>query len=203
MGAELGSKTNPLLVSCRSGARESMPGMMDTVLNLGLNDETVQGLARLADERFAFDSYRRFVHMYSDVVLGVPHERFETRLEHLKERRGVELDTELRAADWREVIDEYLALVEEHTGRAFPQDPQEQLWGAVGAVFQSWGNDRAVRYRRIHGLPDSPITNITLSDISLQAETDLDVRNADNPTYVRVTRDIRKGVAPAKRPGEH
>jgi pyruvate,orthophosphate dikinase len=155
MGARFGDPERPLLVSVRSGARASMPGMMDTVLNLGLNDETVQGLARLADERFAFDSYRRFVHMYSDVVLGVPHERFETRLEHLKERRGVELDTQLRAADWREVIDEYLALVEEHTGRAFPQDPQEQLWGAVGAVFRSWGNDRAVRYRRIHGLPDS------------------------------------------------
>jgi pyruvate,orthophosphate dikinase len=124
------------------------------VLNLGLNDETVQGLARLADERFALDSYRRFIHMYGDVVLGVPHERFETRLEHLKERRGLELDTELTGADWREVIGEYLRLVEEHTGSPFPQDPVDQLWGAVGAVFRSWGNDRAVRYRRIHGVPD-------------------------------------------------
>src|SRR5262245_52765006 len=154
VGSKLGDADRPLLVSVRSGARASMPGMMDTVLNLGLNDATVQGLARLADERFAFDSYRRFIHMYSDVVLGVPHERFETRLEHLKERRGIELDTELSAADWREVIAEYLALVAEQTGRPFPQDPAEQLWGAVAAVFRSWGNDRAVRYRRIHGIPD-------------------------------------------------
>ena len=154
MGMRFGDPARPLLVSVRSGARASMPGMMDTVLNLGLNDATVQGLARLADERFALDSYRRFIHMYGDVVLGVPHERFETRLEHLKERRGIELDTELSPADWREVIGEYLRLVEEHTGRAFPQDPADQLWGAVGAVFHSWGNDRAVRYRRIHGMPD-------------------------------------------------
>jgi pyruvate, orthophosphate dikinase len=154
MGARFGDVERPLLLSVRSGARASMPGMMDTVLNLGLNDETVQGLARLADERFAFDSYRRFIHMYADVVLGVPHERFETRLEHLKERRGIELDTELSATDWREVIGEYLALVKEQTGRPFPQDPAEQLWGAVAAVFRSWGNDRAVRYRRIHAIPD-------------------------------------------------
>jgi pyruvate,orthophosphate dikinase len=155
MGARFGDPDGPLLVSVRSGARASMPGMMDTVLNLGLNDRTVQGLARLADERFAFDSYRRFIHMYADVVLGVPHERFETRLEHLKERRGVELDTQLSAADWRAVIGEYMDLVREHTGEPFPQDPAEQLWGAVGAVFRSWGNDRAVRYRRIHGIPDT------------------------------------------------
>ncbi len=154
MGARFGAAERPLLLSVRSGARASMPGMMDTVLNLGLNDETVRGLARLADERFAFDSYRRFLQMYGDVVLGVPHERFETRLSHLKERRGVELDTQLRAADWREVIGEYLQLVREHTGHPFPQDPAAQLWGAVGAVFRSWGNDRAVRYRRIHGIPD-------------------------------------------------
>jgi pyruvate,orthophosphate dikinase len=154
MGARFGDPERPLLVSVRSGARASMPGMMDTVLNLGLNDATVAGLARLADERFAFDSYRRFIHMYSDVVLGVPHERFETRLEHLKERRGFDLDTDLTAADWREVIGEYLALVKEQTGRPFPQDPAEQLWGAVAAVFRSWGNDRAVRYRRIHAIPD-------------------------------------------------
>jgi pyruvate,orthophosphate dikinase len=154
MGARFGDPERPLLVSVRSGARASMPGMMDTVLNLGLNDATVAGLARLADERFAFDSYRRFIHMYSDVVLGVPHERFETRLEHLKERRNLDLDTDLTAADWREVIGEYLALVKEQTGRPFPQDPAEQLWGAVAAVFRSWGNDRAVRYRRIHAIPD-------------------------------------------------
>jgi pyruvate,orthophosphate dikinase len=153
MGARFGDPEGPLLVSVRSGARASMPGMMDTVLNLGLNDVTVQGLARLADERFAYDSYRRFLQMYGDVVLGVPHEHFETRLEHLKERRGVELDTALRAADWRELVGEYLELVAEHTGKPFPQDPLEQLWGAVGAVFRSWGNERAIRYRKIHGIP--------------------------------------------------
>jgi pyruvate,orthophosphate dikinase len=153
MGARFGDPERPLLVSVRSGARASMPGMMDTVLNLGLNDATVQGLARLADERFAYDSYRRFLQMYGDVVLDVPHDRFETRLEHLKERRGVELDTALRAADWRELVGEYLELVAEHTGKPFPQDPLEQLWGAVGAVFRSWGNERAIRYRKIHGIP--------------------------------------------------
>lgn len=153
MGARFGDAARPLLVSVRSGARASMPGMMDTVLNLGLNDVTVQGLARLADERFAYDSYRRFLQMYGDVVLDVPHERFETRLEHLKERRGIELDTELRAADWRELIREYQELVAEHTKKPFPQDPLEQLWGAIGAVFRSWGNERAVHYRRIHGIP--------------------------------------------------
>jgi pyruvate, orthophosphate dikinase len=155
MGMRFGDAERPLLVSVRSGARVSMPGMMDTVLNLGLNDDTVQGLARLADERFALDSYRRFVQMYGDVVLGVPHERFETRLEHLKEQRRLEFDTQLTADDWRELIAEYLQLVAEHSGRPFPQDPAEQLWGAVGAVFRSWGNERAVRYRRIHGIPDT------------------------------------------------
>lgn len=153
MGARFGDPERPLLVSVRSGARASMPGMMDTVLNLGLNDATVRGLARLADDRFAYDSYRRFIQMYGDVVLGVPHERFETRLEHLKERLGASLDTELRAGDWRELVGEYLELVAEHLGRPFPQDPYEQLWGAVGAVFRSWGNERAVRYRKIHGIP--------------------------------------------------
>ncbi len=155
MGRGFGDAENPLLVSVRSGARVSMPGMMDTVLNLGLNDQTVQGLAARADARFAFDSYRRFIQMYGDVVLEIPHERFEDRLDALKESRGIGQDTELEANDWRGLIKEYLEIVEEHIGRPFPQDPEEQLWGAVGAVFRSWQNERARRYRAIHGIPEA------------------------------------------------
>ena len=154
LGRRFGGEEHPLLVSVRSGAPASMPGMLDTVLNLGLNDRTVQGLARLADARFAYDSYRRFIQMYGDVVLGVPHECFEERLEALKERCGASSDTDLSAEDWRVLIDEYLEIVEEHTGRAFPQRPEEQLWGAIGAVFRSWANERAVRYRKLHDVPE-------------------------------------------------
>ena len=153
MGARFGDSERPLLLSVRSGARASMPGMMDTVLNLGLNDRSVQGLARHADPRFAYDSYRRFVQMYSDVVLEVSRELFEHRLDELKTRRNVQLDTELRAEDWQELVRDYLRIVEEETGKPFPQDPQAQLWGAIGAVFRSWGNQRAVTYRRLNGIP--------------------------------------------------
>ena len=153
MGVGFGDPQRPLLVSVRSGARVSMPGMMDTVLNLGLNDETVMGMARLADERFAYDSYRRFIQMYGNVVLEIPHDRFESRLEALKDARRVQQDTELDASDWRGLVVEYLEIVQEHTGKDFPQDPVEQLWGAVAAVFKSWENVRAVRYRDIHGIP--------------------------------------------------
>ncbi len=154
MGRRFGAATEPLLVSVRSGARASMPGMMDTVLNLGLNDETVVGLAAAADARFAYDSYRRFIQMYGDVVQDIPHERFEDRLEALKDARDVDLDTELEAEDWRVLVKDYLEIVQEHTGRPFPQDPLDQLWGAVGAVFRSWENDRARRYRAIHDIPE-------------------------------------------------
>jgi len=155
MGRRFGDAEDPLLVSVRSGARASMPGMMDTILNLGLNDATVKGLAARADERFAWDSYRRFVAMYGDVVLEIPHERFESRIEARKAARGVRLDVELDGADWERIVHEFFEIVEEHTGRVFPQDPEEQLWGAVAAVFRSWDNDRARRYRKIHGIPDS------------------------------------------------
>jgi len=155
MGAGFGDPERPLLVSVRSGARVSMPGMMDTVLNLGLNDDTVRGLAVHADERFAWDSYRRFVQMYGDVVLGLDHARFAARLEALKARRGVLLDTAVEAADWRQLVVEYLEIVEEGTGRPFPQDPMEQLWGAIGAVFGSWNNDRARTYRRLNDIEES------------------------------------------------
>ncbi|MEM8771559.1 MAG: pyruvate, phosphate dikinase [Pseudomonadota bacterium] len=151
-----GDKEKPLLVSVRSGARASMPGMMDTVLNLGLNDETVEGLAALAgDARFAYDSYRRFIQMYSDVVLEVEHHEFEEILETFKEEQGYNLDTELSAADWKTIISGYKSVVETALGKPFPQDPAEQLWGAISAVFSSWRNERANTYRRLHNIPES------------------------------------------------
>ncbi len=153
-GRNFGDAEKPLLVSVRSGARASMPGMMDTVLNLGLNDETVQAIAREAgDERFAYDSYRRFIQMYSDVVLGVDHGFFEEILEDKKADLGIEVDTALTAEDWKGVIGSYKAKVEEELGQPFPQDPREQLWGAIGAVFSSWMNARAITYRRLHNIP--------------------------------------------------
>jgi len=155
-----GDSERPLLVSVRSGARESMPGMMDTVLNLGLNDRTVQGLIRRTQNpRFAYDSYRRFVQMYADVVLGLrPKEKterdpFETILERKKQSRGVRLDTELSAEDLREAVAAFKAEVKNRSGKAFPDDPHEQLWGAIGAVFGSWNNDRAVAYRELYHIP--------------------------------------------------
>lgn len=156
VGTQFGDAANPLLVSVRSGARASMPGMMDTVLNLGLNDKTVLGLAKSSgDERFAWDSYRRFIQMYSNVVLDVGHHYFEEALEIKKEDLGVSMDTDLKADDWRAVVAEYKKLVEKRTGKPFPQEPREQLWGAVGAVFDSWMNQRAITYRRLHSIPES------------------------------------------------
>ena len=155
-GRNFGDPEKLLLVSVRSGARASMPGMMDTVLNLGLNDETVEALAAdSGDARFAYDSYRRFIQMYSDVVLGLDHEIFEEILEDEKGRLGLELDTEFSADQWRHVIGLYKAKVEEELGKPFPQDPHEQLWGAIGAVFSSWMNTRAITYRRLHDIPES------------------------------------------------
>ncbi len=154
VGRKFGDAANPLLVSVRSGARASMPGMMDTVLNLGLNDQTVEGLAAASgDKRFAYDSYRRFIQMYGQVVLGVEHHHFEDVIEAKKLDSGINLDTQLKAEDWQEVIGEYKALVERELGKLFPQDPQEQLWGAIGAVFGSWMNQRAITYRRLHEIP--------------------------------------------------
>jgi len=156
VGKTFGDAANPLLVSVRSGARASMPGMMDTVLNLGLNDETVEGLVKLSgDRRFAFDSYRRFITMYSNVVLGLSHDDFEEVLDDHKDRLGVTVDTDLSAADWEKVVAEYKTVVERELGQPFPQDPQDQLWGAVSAVFASWMNDRAKFYRRMHDIPES------------------------------------------------
>ena len=155
-GRRFGDSANLQLVSVRSGARASMPGMMDTVLNLGLNDQTVLALATdSGDERFAYDSYRRFIQMYSDVVMGLDHEVFEEILEDAKARWDCELDTELTAEQWKQIIDLYKSKVQEELEKPFPQNPQEQLWGAVGAVFSSWMNHRAITYRKLHDIPEA------------------------------------------------
>jgi pyruvate, orthophosphate dikinase len=155
-GRTFGDRNEPLLVSVRSGARASMPGMMDTVLNLGLNDETVEALAERAnDRRFAYDSYRRFITMYSDVVLGMEHHQFEEILEAYKDRKGYVLDTDLAADDWVNLVERYKKSVQGETGAPFPQDPQKQLWGAIGAVCGSWMNQRAITYRRLHSIPET------------------------------------------------
>ncbi|MFA7276089.1 MAG: pyruvate, phosphate dikinase [Pseudobdellovibrionaceae bacterium] len=155
VGAEFGSAQNPLLVSVRSGARVSMPGMMDTVLNLGLNDETVVGLAeKSGDARFAWDSYRRFIQMYGDVVMGVPHHDFEDILDRYKRSQEIIQDTDISAGGWQEIVKDYKDLIDRELGRSFPQNPLEQLWEAVGAVFKSWMTARAVTYRRIHAIPE-------------------------------------------------
>src|ERR1700686_1389032 len=155
-GKAFGDSKNPLLVSVRSGGRASMPGMMDTVLNLGLNDITVEALAEMSgDRRFAYDSYRRFITMYSDVVLGFEHSHFEDILDTFKDSQGYTLDTDLTGDDWVDVVGRYKEAVARETGKDFPQDPHDQLWGAIGAVFSSWMNGRAVTYRRLHDIPES------------------------------------------------
>ncbi|MCF6179869.1 MAG: pyruvate, phosphate dikinase, partial [Geopsychrobacter sp.] len=156
MAKKFGDRANPLLVSVRSGARASMPGMMDTVLNLGLNDETVQGIiAQSNDPRFAYDSYRRFVQMYANVVMGMNGDVLEDILEEMKDERGVELDTELSADDLKQLVGLFKNKVKETLGQIFPEDPQDQLWGAIGAVFGSWMNQRANTYRRLNNIPAS------------------------------------------------
>jgi pyruvate, orthophosphate dikinase len=189
-GVGFGSATAPLLVSVRSGARVSMPGMMDTVLNLGLNDETVEGLAAgSGDARFAWDSYRRFIQMYSDVVLGIDHYLFEDALEILKEDRGVTLDTELSADDLKGLVASYKAKVAEELGHPFPQNPHDQLWGAIGAVFGSWRSERAKVYRRLNEIPESWGTAVTVQAMVFgnMGET--------SATGVAFTRDPSTGTA--------
>jgi pyruvate,orthophosphate dikinase len=165
-GKTFGDAENPLLVSVRSGGRASMPGMMDTVLNLGLNDTTVEALAQLSgDRRFAYDSYRRFITMYSDVVLGFEHHHFEDILDTYKDAKGYSLDTELTADDWVDLVGKYKDAVARETGEDFPQDPHAQLWGAIGAVFSSWMNARAVTYRRLHDIPESWGTAVNIQSM--------------------------------------
>ncbi len=188
VGARFGDPTNPLLVSVRSGARVSMPGMMDTVLNLGLNDDTVLGLAeRSGDARFAYDSYRRFIQMFADVVMGVEHYRFEEILDIAKEDRGYRLDTELSAEDWQTVIAEYKEAVRESVDKPFPQDPREQLQAAITAVFGSWQNQRAVTYRKLHDIPADWGTAVTVQAMVFGNMGD------DCATGVAFTRDPSTG----------
>jgi pyruvate,orthophosphate dikinase len=188
IGARFGDAGNPLLISVRSGGRASMPGMMDTVLNLGLNDETVEGLAKAAgDRRFAYDSYRRFIQMFGDVVLGVDHHHFEEILELAKEDRGYLLDTEMTAEDWLKVIEGYKAKVKEETGKPFPQEPKDQVWAAIGAVFGSWMNQRAITYRRLHNIPAEWGTAVNLQAMVFGNMGD------DCATGVAFTRDPSTG----------
>src|ERR1700759_38098 len=189
VGAGFGDANNPLLVSVRSGARASMPGMMDTVLNLGLNDRTVLGLAKSSgDERFAWDSYRRFIQMYSNVVLDVGHHYFEEALELKKEDLGVHMDTDLKAADWRSMVGEYKKIVEKRTGKPFPQEPREQLCGAIGAVFGWWMNQGAIPYRRLHSIPESWGTEVSVQAMVFGNMGD------DCATGVAFTRDPSTGA---------
>ncbi len=194
VGRRFGDVSNPLLVSVRSGARASMPGMMDTVLNLGLNDETVQGIIALTgNPRFAYDSYRRFVAMYGDVVLDLkPQSKtesdpFEEILDRKKQARGVKLDTDLTADDLRELVAEFKAAIRERKGVAFPDDPQEQLWGAVGAVFGSWMNDRAIAYRKLNNIPADCGTAVNVQSMVFGN------LSSDSGTGVAFTRDPASG----------
>ena len=156
LGKKFGDANNPLLVSVRSGSRASMPGMMDTILNLGLNDETVQGLAKASgNPRFAWDSYRRFITMYSNVVLGMNISLLEILMEDMKDHKGYKADSELKAEDLQQLIQQYKRQIMETTGQVFPMDPKEQLWGATAAVFRSWNTPRAMTYRELHGYPSS------------------------------------------------
>jgi len=172
MGRRFGDPEKPLLVSVRSGAAVSMPGMMDTVLNLGLNDTTVEGLAKeTGDPRFAYDCYRRFLSMYGDVVLGLKPESeddidpFEEIIDQLKKSRGVEFDNQLQAEDLKELVQRYKELIRKKTGRDFPQEPMDQLWGAIGAVFGSWDNPRAIAYRELNGIPDDMGTAVNVQSM--------------------------------------
>jgi pyruvate,orthophosphate dikinase len=187
-GARFGDGRNPLLLSVRSGARASMPGMMDTVLNLGLNSETVAGLAKLTgDARFAYDAYRRFIQMYSSVVLGLDHSAFEEILDSEKESKGIELDTDLDAGDLERVVDLFRAQVEKARGKDFPDDVHEQLWGAVGAVFGSWKGQRARTYRRLNHIPDDWGTAVNVQAMVFGN------RGSDSGTGVAFTRDPSTG----------
>jgi pyruvate,orthophosphate dikinase len=166
-GKKFGDVNNPLLVSVRSGAAISMPGMMDTILNLGLNDQSVLGLAKLTDnERFAYDAYRRFIQMFGDVALGIEHKKFEQEIEAIKEKRGIELDTEMTVEDLKELVERYKELYKRE-GKEFPQDPMKQLWIAIDAVFGSWMNKRAVDYRRLNHIPEDALLGTAVSVVSM------------------------------------
>ncbi|MBI3004647.1 MAG: pyruvate, phosphate dikinase [Ignavibacteriales bacterium] len=194
MDAKFGDEANPLLVSVRSGARASMPGMMDTILNLGLNDKTIVGIIKKTkNERFAYDSYRRFVQMYGDVVLGLKPEGkdaidpFEEIIEHKKKEKGVKLDTELTADDLKDLVAKFKAAIKQKTGHDFPEDPLRQLWGAIGAVFGSWMNDRAIAYRKLYDIPESWGTAVNVQTMVFGN------MGEDSGTGVAFTRDAATG----------
>jgi len=196
MGKRLGDKEDPLLVSVRSGAAISMPGMMDTVLNLGLNDESVKGLAaQTGDERFAYDAYRRFIQMFADIVMGVDRGLFEEETSRKKEEKGVKLDVELTADDWKELVEKFKAIVREKAGRDFPSDPREQLDLAIRAVFRSWDNPRAITYRKQYDIPDDLGTAVNVQTMVFGN------KGEDSATGVCFTRDPSTGEA--RRFGEY
>ena len=193
MGTRFGDRRNPLLLSVRSGARVSMPGMMETVLNLGLNDDIAEGLTALTgDERFTYDVYRRFVQMYGDVVMGLrPEGReidpFEELIDSKKEARGVEADSELTGGDLKELVAEFKAAIKRRLRQPFPEDPEEQLWGAIGAVFGSWHGQRAIRYRELEGIPHHWGTAVNIQSMVYGNMGD------DCATGVAFTRDAATG----------
>ncbi|MDE3057951.1 MAG: pyruvate, phosphate dikinase, partial [Bacteroidota bacterium] len=194
MGAKFGDVKNPLLVSVRSGARASMPGMMDTILNLGINDEVAEGLVKKTNNpRFVYDSYRRFVQMYGDVVLGLKPQHkdeidpFEAIIEAKKHGKGVKLDTELAADDLKDLVGKFKQAIKEKTGHDFPQEPVEQLWGAIGAVFGSWNNERAIAYRKMYDIPESWGTAVNVQSMVFGN------MGEDSGTGVAFTRDAATG----------
>ncbi len=194
MGSKFGDPKNPLLVSVRSGARASMPGMMDTILNLGLNDRVAEGLVKkTGNPRFVYDSYRRFVQMYGDVVLGLKPvhkdeiDPFEVIIEEKKKSRGVHLDTDLNADDMLDLVARFKGAIKEKTGHSFPEDPLQQLWGAIGAVFGSWNNDRAIAYRKMYDIPESWGTAVNVQSMVFGN------MGEDSGTGVAFTRDAATG----------
>jgi len=187
VGRKFGDATRPLLVSVRSGARASMPGMMDTILNLGLNDQSVRALAKSANDRFAYDSYRRFIQMYSDVVLGIEREKFEHELFAMRDRAGVKTDAEIPARDLCALVETYKSIVRKEIGKDFPQDVNDQLWGAIGAVFGSWNNQRAITYRRLNRIPDDWGTAVNVQSMVFGNMGD------DSATGVAFTRNPATG----------
>ena len=168
MGKKLGDENDPLLVSVRSGAAISMPGMMDTILNLGLNDKAVEGLAKkTGNEKFAYDAYRRFIQMYGDVAMGVDHDKFEAILEEVKEKAGVDSDQKLSVENLKEVVAKYKEMYKAEKGEEFPQDAKKQMWGAIGAVFGSWMNPRAIKYRKLNNIKEGALKGTAVSVMAM------------------------------------
>ena len=189
IGKKFGDANSPLLVSVRSGARASMPGMMDTILNLGLNDQTVEGLAKASgNPRFAWDSYRRFIQMYSDVVMGMNSSLLEVTLEDLKDEKDYKLDTELKVEDLKILVKKFKKLIQQMTQQSFPEDPMEQLWGAINAVFRSWNTPRSITYRELHHIPAAWGTAVNIQSMVFGNMGD------DSATGVAFTRDPSTGA---------